>query len=145
MQRKFLFIHQNFPGQFVHAASALARAGHEVVALGTTPRQLPGVRTLRYQVPPGRPRTGIALAQDLENQMLRGTACAQAMTQLRKGGFAPDLVVGHPGWGELLFCKDVWPRAPLCSPSSSTAPKARTTALTGSSPATRRSRARVCG
>jgi glycosyltransferase involved in cell wall biosynthesis len=113
MQRKFLFIHQNFPGQFVHAASALARAGHEVVALGTTPRQLPGVRTLRYQVPPGRPRTGIALAQDLENQMLRGTACAQAMTQLRKGGFAPDLVVGHPGWGELLFCKDVWPRAPL--------------------------------
>ena len=31
---KFLFIHQNFPGQFVHVAGALARQGHEVVALG---------------------------------------------------------------------------------------------------------------
>ena len=30
---KILFIHQNFPGQFVHLAPALAKQGHEVHAL----------------------------------------------------------------------------------------------------------------
>jgi glycosyltransferase involved in cell wall biosynthesis len=25
----------------------------------------------------------------------------------------PDVVVAHPGWGEALFCKDVWPAARL--------------------------------
>jgi hypothetical protein len=30
---RILFIHQNFPGQFVHLASALAARKHEVVAL----------------------------------------------------------------------------------------------------------------
>jgi hypothetical protein len=30
---KILFIHQNFPGQFKFLAPALAKAGHEVVAM----------------------------------------------------------------------------------------------------------------
>jgi glycosyltransferase involved in cell wall biosynthesis len=113
MQRKFLFIHQNFPGQFVHVATELARQGHEVVALCISDRAVPGVRVLRYPVR-GKPRhEGNELLEDFETKVIRGTACAQAMLALRKQGFAPDLVVGHPGWGEMLYCKDVWPDVPV--------------------------------
>ena len=30
---KILFVHQNFPGQFLHLAPELARRGHECLAL----------------------------------------------------------------------------------------------------------------
>ena len=33
----FLFIHQNFPGQFCHLSSELAEQGHQVLALGINP------------------------------------------------------------------------------------------------------------
>ena len=58
---KVLFIHQNFPGQFVHLAPALARLGHEVVALGhrLPVPQLPGVRCVVHSPKPIRPRAGV--------------------------------------------------------------------------------------
>jgi len=34
---------------------------------------------------------------------------------LRDGGVVPDLVLGHSGWGETLFVKDVFPEVPLLS------------------------------
>ncbi len=30
-----------------------------------------------------------------------------------RSGFTPDVVVGHTGWGETLFVKNVWPTIPL--------------------------------
>ncbi|MBC7603465.1 MAG: glycosyl transferase family 1, partial [Ramlibacter sp.] len=43
---RFLFVHQNFPGQFKHVAAALAARGHEVHALGVNKpaEPVPGVR-----------------------------------------------------------------------------------------------------
>lgn len=35
------------------------------------------------------------------------------MLTLRGQGFFPDLVIAHPGWGESLFIKEVWPAARL--------------------------------
>jgi glycosyltransferase involved in cell wall biosynthesis len=113
MTMRILFVHQNFPGQFRHAARALAAAGHEVVALGIHTRDMPGIRSLRYRVtPPPRP-SALEPAREFETMVARGLACAQAMQQLREQGFEPDVVVAHPGWGEALFCKDVWPAARL--------------------------------
>ena len=31
---------------------------------------------------------------------------------IKQKGFTPDLICGHPGWGEMLFLKDVWPSVP---------------------------------
>ena len=35
------------------------------------------------------------------------------MEKLKASGFTPDVIVAHPGWGEALFCKDVWPAVRL--------------------------------
>jgi glycosyltransferase involved in cell wall biosynthesis len=111
-QRRILFVHQNFPGQFGHVAKALADAGHAVVALGINTRDIPGVKCLRYTVKaPERPAVG--LAQDYEVKTVRGMACALAMEDLKRQGFEPDVIVAHPGWGEALFCRDVFPAARL--------------------------------
>lgn len=112
-RQTFLFIHQNFPGQFVHVAGELVRQGHTVVALGIKGRGLPGVRFIRYQPQPPARMSEVDAARDFETKIVRGLACAQAMEQLKAGGFRPDTVVAHPGWGESLFCKDVWPSARL--------------------------------
>ena len=107
--QRFLFIHQNFPGQFVHVATELARLGHEVVALGIKGHAVAGVKLLRYQPKAPDRVSGVEAAIDFETKIVRGIACAQVMEQLKAGGFTPDVVVAYPGWGEALFCKDVWP------------------------------------
>ena len=111
--QKFLFIHQNFPGQFVHVARALAVAGHQVVALGIEGRELEGVRYVRYRPPHPWHKPSNPITADLEIKNARALACVAAMEKLQKEGFRPDVIVSHPGWGEAMFCKDVWPRARL--------------------------------
>lgn len=35
--------------------------------------------------------------------------------ELKAAGFTPNVICAHPGWGEPLFLKDVWPNARLVS------------------------------
>jgi len=109
----FLFIHQNFPGQFGQMAGALGRMGHKVVALGIHGVGIPGVEYIAYSPAPPERATSIDACKDFEVKVIRGIACAQQMTRLRESGFNPDVIVAHPGWGEALFCKDIWPAARL--------------------------------
>ena len=51
---KIVFVHQNFPGQFVRLAGIFAAEGHEVVGLGTRKTcPIPGVRYASYEPVPG--------------------------------------------------------------------------------------------
>jgi glycosyltransferase involved in cell wall biosynthesis len=50
---------------------------------------------------------------DVEACMMNGLAVARLCEGLKRDGFTPDIVVGHTGWGELLFIKDIWPSVPL--------------------------------
>lgn len=90
---------------------ALARQGHEVVAIGITGRPIPGVKFVQYTPQVGRMGNAKDLWKDFDTKLVRGSACAAAMESLKRQGFAPDTIVAHPGWGEALFCKDVWPQA----------------------------------
>ncbi len=108
-----LFIHQNFPGQFLHLAPALAAAGHTVHALTLAERALPGVTVHRYGLPKLEGIRPVQTAAEVHTKIVRGEACAAAMLRLQRGGFVPDLVVSNPGWGESLFAKDVFPNAKL--------------------------------
>ena len=112
---KYLFVHQNFPGQYIHVVRHLAAIpGNEIVFI--TQRkdaEMPGVKKIVYQ--PARPIT-----KDIHHY-LRGTEAgilnaqnvARAALDLKKSGFVPDVMVGHNGWGEIWYLKDVFPQAPL--------------------------------
>ena len=113
MKRRYLFIHQNFPAQFVHVARALVRQGHEVVALAIQGRPVEGVRFLRYQPKPLETPSQLEAVRDIESKCARGLACAVTMERLKQEGFHPDVIAAHPGWGEAMFCKDIWPDARL--------------------------------
>jgi glycosyltransferase involved in cell wall biosynthesis len=114
---KILFIHQNFPGQFKHLAPALAAKGHEVVALSMQAKQdtlWQGVRVLRYQAARSSTPQVHPWVSDFETKTVRAEACFRRCLVLRdKEGFMPDVIVAHPGWGESLFVKEVWPKARL--------------------------------
>ncbi len=113
---RVLFVHQGFPGQFVHVAPALARVpGNEVVALSMGEAALPGVRNVRHRVARGSTPGIHPLAGDFESKVIRGESAASAAMALRAEGFEPDVIYGHPGWGETLFLKDVWPDAAILS------------------------------
>jgi len=110
-----LFVHQNFPGQYPHLARALLDRGDRVHAIGgPTARPLPGVALHRYDP---RPAGGIPECHpwvaDLQTKSLRAEAVGKLLQKLLEGGLQPDVVVGHPGWGELLAVKDLLPTVPV--------------------------------
>ena len=111
---RVMFIHQNFPGQFRYLSAALAARGHEVRALAITPRyNPPGVKIHSYQPGEQHGRCAHPWTQDFDTKTIRAHACARKMVELDTAGFVPDVVVGHPGWGETWMVKDVWPAARL--------------------------------
>jgi glycosyltransferase involved in cell wall biosynthesis len=111
---RVLFIHQNFPAQFCHVAPALAAAGHEVHALSFQPHTPPPHVTNHTYVVARTSTKGIhPWVIDFETKTIRAEACARKMVEMRSAGFTPDIVIGHPGWGETWLVKDVWPRSPL--------------------------------
>ena len=112
----FLFIHQNFPGQFKHLSRALAAQGHRVVAL--TPRvkertEWNGVTILPYKIEASTGKDTHRWLTDLDTKIKRADFCWRAARKLRDAGFMPDAIIAHPGWGESLFLKDVWPDAKM--------------------------------
>jgi glycosyltransferase involved in cell wall biosynthesis len=94
----------------------LAAQGHEVVAL--TLQKVPettwqGVRVIPYAVARGTSPTVHPWVADFETKVIRAEAAFRAMLALKAQGFAPDAVIAHPGWGESLFVKEVWPSTKL--------------------------------
>ncbi len=112
---RVLFLHQNFPGQFLHVAQAIHGApGHDIRAITDAANQRPDlVPTRRYTFDDksiGRPHP---LAVHFASRVARGEVVAREMMAMKQQGFTPDIVIGHPGWGETLFVKDVWPDVKL--------------------------------
>ena len=111
-----LFIHQNFPGQFKHLAPALVSLGHDVTALvltKTDARQWNGVKLIHYSLDRGNAKEVHPWTVDFESKVIRGEACLRAALALKKQGYTPEVIAAHPGWGESLFLKEVWPEAKL--------------------------------
>ena len=110
-----LFIHQNFPGQFVHLSADLTRQkGNRVVALTMRDNPVPkGVNVRKYSLIRSPSTDMHPMLRDEEAKVMRAEACASAAFQLKRDGFEPDVIVAHPGWGESLFIKDVFPNAKL--------------------------------
>jgi len=111
---KYLFVHQNFPGQFLHLVTHLRHdPAHEVIFISEpNENSIEGVRKISYDKP--LPNLAIAEeAQEFELAARRARIVQGICEWLRGMGFVPDIVIGHHGWGELLNINDVWPGVPL--------------------------------
>jgi glycosyltransferase involved in cell wall biosynthesis len=119
MSRKILFIHPNFPGQFLHLARRLVASGNEVVGLGEAgnlkrqARMVPGVKLVGYSLKERTSKTH-HYARLFEDSTVRAQATLQLCLNLKKEGFRPDVIAGHTGWGDLLFLREVFPEARIC-------------------------------
>lgn len=114
---RILFIHQNFPGQFKFLAPTLAANPANDVRVLTMSSKIPsnlnGIRVHQYQLKRGTSDQIHPWVLDLEAKVIRADPCFHAAMELREEGFTPDVIVAHPGWGESLFLKEVWPQAKL--------------------------------
>ncbi len=113
---KYLFIHQNFPGQFRDIAKQLAEnSENQVIAMRQHDQgeSLPNVIDFQYRFLHQPIENQNPLLEELEAKILRGEAVAEACRRLEKRGWVPDVVIAHPGWGEALFIKQIWPKVRL--------------------------------
>ncbi len=114
MKKNLLFVHQHYPGQFKHLAPVLAKK-HNVHSISLHDMQSEGVIHHQYRITKPTGEDTHDLAKEFEAKVLRGVACADKAYELKSAGFTPDLIIGHPGWGELLYLKEVWPDCKMLS------------------------------
>ncbi|GHD57347.1 glycosyl transferase [Thalassobaculum fulvum] len=112
---RILFVHQNMPAQYAHLAAHYAADPRNEVVFLTRRKgiEMPGVRTVRYDLA-REPRTDAHhYVKFLDEHLLYGQAVVRAAVSLKNGGFRPDVICAHSGWGEAMFLKDVYPDTPL--------------------------------
>ncbi|WP_428669176.1 glycosyltransferase [Reyranella sp.] len=108
-----LFVHNGAPGRFAFLAAALRERGWTGALInGPTGTDLEGMASIRWR--PSGPQQGSPrrLVRQAESQLVAGAGGAEAAMELRRNGFLPDLIVGHPSWGEMLFLREVFPDTP---------------------------------
>ena len=111
-----LFYHQNFPGQFKSWAPAMARMGHRVVCIGDKANighrtDWPKTIEVRpYEAPRGAGKETHHYLQNTEACVRRGQQVFRHLLQLKSEGFVPQAAIGHIGWGESLYIKQVFPQ-----------------------------------
>lgn len=116
---RVLFIHQNLPGQFRRLIRHLqTRPEYELTGIGEEAAVRrenfgPNFRALSYPPPEGAGDQTHHYLRHFEACVRRGQAVTRLCVKLKEQGYEPDVVVCHPGWGEALFIKDVFPRARL--------------------------------
>jgi glycosyltransferase involved in cell wall biosynthesis len=119
MTCNILFAHQNFPGQYKLLARELgSRDGYKAVAIGQKSPFAQDFGPVRYQAYTCGPDAGADLFPPLtffSEQVRRGDIVRRHLGELKQQGFTPDLCFVHPGWGEAVFLRDVFPKAKIIS------------------------------
>ena len=115
---KILFVHQNFPGQYRHIARSFAdEPGNQVIGIGEQKNlgrlRHPNVREIGYPSPAGASAKTHHYLRRFEAAVRRGQQVVRLGQKLRTDGYVPDIICCHPGWGEGLYLRDLWPDTPL--------------------------------
>lgn len=106
-----LFVHRAGSGQFAALIASLVAQGDEVTLITERPAQeQPGVSQLVYSVEETSTRHAALAAT--EYHLRTGEAVAGLMERLKHSD-PPDVVLGHIGWGGMLFARDALPNAAL--------------------------------
>lgn len=120
---RLLFIHQNIPGQFKHLLQHFASdPNHQVIAVAEQTRINANrgnihhnVQLLGYDSSQQPDSHTHPYLRSTTSAVLRGQAVVKTLLALKKTGFTPDLIYAHPGWGESLYAKDIYPHSKLVS------------------------------
>jgi glycosyltransferase involved in cell wall biosynthesis len=112
---KYLFVHQNFPGQYLHIVRHLLEDKTNEIVFISEPNgnAIPGVRRVNYVLPPVNNDSTHTNAREFNTATSRSEIVAEVARNLKTLGFTPDIIIGHHGWGELLDLPDIWPHAPI--------------------------------
>ena len=119
MSHSVIFIHQNAPGQFRQLLTYCANNPTcKVVVIGEKSRvksnfstMFPNVEFHVYEIEKmSRENIHVELWTTTEC-MRRGRAVAMCLKNVRNSGVNPDVIYGHPGWGEMMHIKDIFPDA----------------------------------
>lgn len=114
MVKRILFIHNNFPAQFVHIASVARAQGYEIASIGcSTAKDFQGVVPWRWSIERGSTPGMFDHATRVEADLIRAEAAATQARKLKATGFVPDLIIGHPGWGETVHIPIIFPGVPI--------------------------------
>jgi glycosyltransferase involved in cell wall biosynthesis len=108
-----LFVHNNFPAQFSHLAHSLAqRPDCRVAAIGSrTARSIANVDLRRYAMTAADVSSTHPFARRFDMECRRAEQVLYALSSLSASGFTPDLIIAHPGWGETLPLRAIYPKA----------------------------------
>ncbi|WP_426230704.1 glycosyltransferase family 4 protein [Pararhizobium sp. DWP3-4] len=109
------FVHRRGFGQFAALATHLVQAGNEVSLITETiDQKIPSVRVIRHRAESG-PRANPDMARHMgtpDHHARIGHRVADTFDAMGRQGLVPDMVVGHIGWGSMMFLKDVLPQVP---------------------------------
>jgi glycosyltransferase involved in cell wall biosynthesis len=108
-----LFVHNNFPGQYLHIARALANDSQmRIAAIGSSTAQaVSGVNLLKYSLRDVDVSATHPFARRFDMECHRAEQVLYALSSLATSGFVPDLIMAHPGWGETLPLRTIFPDA----------------------------------
>jgi glycosyltransferase involved in cell wall biosynthesis len=110
---RILFAHQSFPAQFRYLAPGLANIGHEVVFISLpAPSQLSGVKHISYSLDLFSAGSD-PLLHHIKDCLRHGLAARDTALKLKKDGFLPDVILTHPGWGDAMFLRDIFPKSKM--------------------------------
>ncbi len=110
---KILFVHNNFPAQYRNLAAALANEpGFELAAIGASSAQpMSSVKLIKYALPDADVSGTHPFARRFDLECRRAEQVLYSLSTLAASGFAPDLILAHPGWGETLPLRTMFPKA----------------------------------
>jgi len=113
---RILFMHRNFPAQFLNLVSYLAENPENEIFFITAREEnnIKNVNKIVYKINNKADSNTHYYLKEYEDWILHGQAAVECAINLKKQGFIPDIIYGHH-WGEDLFIKDVYPETPyLC-------------------------------
>lgn len=112
---RLLLVHQNFPGQFRDISPALCDKKHELKAIGCSKRPCDNrIEVLRYEHDDDHQPTGVHnQTKEVDDWIRRSEKVAELAMSLKQRGWAPDVMLAHPGWGEAMLLRQVFPSSPM--------------------------------
>lgn len=111
-----LFVHNNFPAQFRNLARMFVAKGLRVAAIASKGAPgMPGVTMQRYTFPAPKLDHVHPFARRFEIESRRAEQVIYAANLLKLDGFRPRLIYVHPGWGEALPLRPLFPDATICA------------------------------